>query len=171
MNSLFDLTGKVRSRDGGSTGLGAEMSVALPEGGPTFPRRPGCFVRDRKAIKSLGRQSMVIVADLLKRESPQAIISKVVDKFGCVDILINNAGIIRRTPALDFTEKDWDEVMSINARAVFYHVSACRQGNDETETGQNHQIASLAQLSKVAPGTVVCREQSGGCSNDQGARE
>ncbi len=52
------------------------------------------------------------------------IVEKTISTFGKVDILVNNAGIIRRTPAIDFSEKDWDEVMTLNAKTVFFFSQA-----------------------------------------------
>jgi 2-deoxy-D-gluconate 3-dehydrogenase len=153
MNSLFDLTGKVAVVTGGSTGLGAGMSLGLAEAGAevVLVDRVASTETERQ-IKALGRQSLVVVADLSKRESPQEIIKTVIDKFGRVDILINNAGIIRRTPAVDFSEKDWDEVMMINSRSAFF---MCQLAGREMMKQKRGKIINVASLLSFQGGILV----------------
>jgi 2-dehydro-3-deoxy-D-gluconate 5-dehydrogenase len=153
MNTPFDLTGKVAVVTGGSTGLGSGMSLGLAEAGADV------VLVDRVAsteteqlIKALGRQSMVVVADLLKRQSPQEIIKKVLGKFGRIDILINNAGIIRRTPAVDFSETDWDEVMVINSRSAFF---MCQLAGREMIKQKRGKIINIASLLTFQGGILV----------------
>jgi 2-dehydro-3-deoxy-D-gluconate 5-dehydrogenase len=153
MTSLFDLAGKVAVVTGGSTGLGAGMSLGLAEAGAdiVLVDRVASSETEQK-IKSLGRQSMVVVADLLKRESPHEIIKKAIDRFGKIDILINNAGIIRRTPAVDFSETDWDEVMMINSRAAFF---MCQLAGREMMKQKKGKIINIASLLSFQGGILV----------------
>ena len=62
---------------------------------------------------------MSIRADLADRTSVATIVDETVERLGGIDILVNNAGIIRRAPLVEFTEKDWDDVMDVNLRSVF----------------------------------------------------
>ena len=71
-------------------------------------------------IKAMGRKAISLVADLMTIKPIQSIMDETIRTFGKVDILINNAGIIRRTPAIEFSEKDWDDVMAINSKTVFF---------------------------------------------------
>jgi len=153
MNSLFDLTGKVAIVTGGSTGLGAGMSLGLAEAGADVVLVDRVSSSETELeIKTMGRQSMVIVADLLKRESPGEIMKKVIERFGKIDILINNAGIIRRTPAADFSETDWDEVMTINARSVFF---MCQLAGREMLKQKRGKIINVASLLSFQGGILV----------------
>jgi len=153
MEPLFDLTGKIAVVTGGSTGLGAGMSLGLAEAGAdvVLVDRVASSETER-SIQSLGRKTMVIVSDLLKRESPGEIIKSVIDKFGRIDILINNAGIIRRTPAVDFSETDWDEVMTINARTVFF---MCQLAGREMLKQKRGKIINIASLLSFQGGILV----------------
>ena len=153
MNSLFDLTDKIAVVTGGSTGLGAGMSLGLAESGAHVALVDRVASSDtEQKIKAFGRKSMVIVADLSKRESPHEIITKVIDKFGKIDILINNAGIIRRTPAVDFSEADWDEVMMINARSAFF---MCQLAGREMMKRKRGKIINIASLLSFQGGILV----------------
>ena len=153
MNSLFDLSGKIAVVTGGSTGLGAGMSLGLAEAGADVvlvDRVPSS--ETEQEIKKLGRRSKVIVADLLKRESPGEIMKTVLSEFGKIDILINNAGIIRRTPAVDFSETDWDEVMAINSRTVFF---MCQLAGREMLKQKHGKIINVASLLSFQGGILV----------------
>ena len=81
--------------------------------------------------------------NLMKMESIQILVEKTIAMFGKIDILVNNAGIIRRTPAIDFSEKDWDEVMQINSKTVFFLSQACARDMMKRKYGKIINIASL----------------------------
>ncbi|WP_255432649.1 SDR family NAD(P)-dependent oxidoreductase, partial [Citrobacter sp. TBCS-14] len=66
------------------------------------------------------RRFIAIQADLSQQEALSGIVTQTVAAFGRVDILVNNAGTIRRQDALDFSEKDWDDVMNLNLKSVFF---------------------------------------------------
>ena len=79
----------------------------------------------------------------MKMESIQILVQKSISTFGKVDILINNAGIIRRTPAIDFSEKDWDDVMQINSKTVFFLCQAFARDMMKRKYGKIINISSL----------------------------
>ena len=125
MNNRFDLLGKTAIVTGGSTGLGAGMAVGLAEAGAdiVLVDRTGCS-ETAEQVRAVGRKVINIVADLSTIAPIETIMRQTLEEFGKVDILVNNAGIIRRTPAIDFSEKDWDEVMAINTKTVFFFCQA-----------------------------------------------
>jgi 2-deoxy-D-gluconate 3-dehydrogenase len=94
-------------------------------------------------VRSLGRKSLAVTADLMSIESIPSIVQKTVEAFGKVDILINNAGTIRRTPAIDYSEKDWDDVMAVNAKTVFFFSQAVARDMMKRKSGKIINIASL----------------------------
>jgi 2-dehydro-3-deoxy-D-gluconate 5-dehydrogenase len=144
MKNSFDLTGKVAIVTGGFQGLGRGMAIGLAEAGADV------VLVDRQealetagVIQSLGRKTLTIAADLMSIEPIPAIVQKTVDAFGKVDILINNAGTIRRTPAIDYSEKDWDEVMAVNSKTVFFFSQAVGRDMMKRKSGKIINIASL----------------------------
>lgn len=144
MKSLFDLSGKTAIVTGAGTGLGQGMAIGLAEAGADV------VLVDRRehgetphAIRALGRRTLPLVADLMDMSSISRIVEQTVREFGKVDILVNNAGIIRRTPAIDFTEQDWDDVMQINAKAVFFLSQAVARDMMKRNAGKIINIASL----------------------------
>ena len=117
----FDLTGKTAIVTGSSTGLGRAMALGLARSGAdivgVYNSTPPANSRD---IEDLGRRFISIKADLSDINSAGLIVEKAVEAFGNIDILVNNAGTIRRNEALTFSEKDWDDVMNINLKTVFF---------------------------------------------------
>ena len=144
MNNLFDLKGKTAIVTGGSTGLGRGMSLGLATAGADIllvDHAPSNETLNE--ISSLGRKTEQLVINLLEEGAAQTVVDNALELFGKIDILINNAGIIRRTPAIDFSEKDWDEVMNLNSRVVFFLSQAVAKEMMKQKYGKIINIASL----------------------------
>jgi len=142
---MFKLDGKVAIVTGSSTGLGQGISIALAEAGADvvgvdYVESP----ETKKIIEGLGRRYLEVVANLLTIKAIPDILAKTLKTFGRLDILVNNAGIIRRSDAIDFSEKDWDEVMDINSKTVFFlSQAAARQFMAQGSGGKIISIASM----------------------------
>jgi 2-deoxy-D-gluconate 3-dehydrogenase len=147
MNILdkFSLEGKVAIVTGASTGLGQGISLGLASAGANIVGVDYVEMPEtEEKVKALGKDFIGITANLLSIEPVQGIIDQAVAKFGKVDILINNAGIIRRCDAIDFTEKDWDDVMNINNKTVFFFSqAAAKQFIKQNSGGKIINIASM----------------------------
>ncbi len=74
----------------------------------------------KELIEKEGSKFVGITANLLSTQPIKGIVETAVKEFGHIDILVNNAGIIRREDALEFSEKDWDDVMNINIKTLFF---------------------------------------------------
>ncbi|HTY00403.1 MAG TPA: 2-dehydro-3-deoxy-D-gluconate 5-dehydrogenase KduD [Bacteroidota bacterium] len=144
MTTLFDLSGKSAIVTGGSTGLGRGMALALASAGAdlVLVDHVTCDAVAQE-IRALGRKAAVLTADLLDMASLDRVIDAALAANGKIDILINNAGIIRRTPAIDFSEKDWDEVMTLNAKTVFFLSQKAARDMMKRHYGKIINIASL----------------------------
>lgn len=94
-------------------------------------------------IRNLGCKSVAIQADLGSIEPIPAIINAALENFGKLDILINCAGIIRRAPAAHFSEKDWDDVMNVNLKSLFFLCQAAAREMMKQKKGKIVNIASL----------------------------
>ena len=117
----FKLDGKVAIVTGAGRGLGQGIAFGLAEAGADIA---GVDVVEQSETKSgvekRGRRCAIIQADLSKGECVPLIVEATLAAFGHIDILFNNAGIIRRAPLTDFSEKDWDDVININLRTLFF---------------------------------------------------
>ncbi len=120
---LFKLDGKVALVTGAAQGLGQGMALALAEAGADIASldRVGCE-GTCESVRALGRKYCESVVDLRAAsvDDLRTVVARIVNELGRIDILVNNAGTIRRTPAIDFSEADWDDVLQINLKAAFF---------------------------------------------------
>ena len=141
----FNLGGKVAIVTGSSTGLGEGMAYGLAEAGADIA---GVYNNDlpknQKKIEALGRRFLGIQADLSNIAIVADIVKKTVEAFGRLDILVNNAGIIIRNKSVNFTEQQWDDVVNINLKSLFFlSQAAARQFISQKTSGKIINIASL----------------------------
>ena len=144
---LFRLDGKVALVTGASRGLGQGMAVGLAEAGADIAgldRTPDCNETCAQ-VEALGRRYFNLSIDLLNAtpEDLTRAVEQVVEGLGRLDILVNNAGIIRRAPALEYTVADWDEVININLRALFFLSQAAGRVMAAQGSGKIINVASM----------------------------
>ena len=141
----FSLQGKVAVVTGCDTGLGQGMALGLAEAGCDIVGIN--IVEPQETIErvtALGRRFLSLTADLRKIDAIPELLDRAVAEFGKIDILVNNAGLIRREDAINFSEQDWDDVMNLNIKSVFFMSQAAAkhfiaQGNG----GKIINIASM----------------------------
>ena len=150
----FSLAGKVAIVTGSSTGLGEGMAYGLAEAGADIV---GIYNKNlpanKKKIETMGRRFLGIPADLSSVAPVDDIINKTVETFGRLDILVNNAGIIRRNKSIDFTEEDWDDVMNVNLKTLFFLSQAAARQFIRQETGG--KIINIASMLSFQGGILV----------------
>ena len=119
--SKFDLSGKVALVTGCNTGLGQGMAIALAQAGADIV---GVNISDAAetahSVQQAGRRFHPLMANLGDMSAIPHVVEGAIAAFGKVDVLVNNAGIIRREDAINFSEKDWDDVMDLNLKSVFF---------------------------------------------------
>lgn len=145
MSNPFDLTGKVALVTGGNVGLGQGIALALAEAGADIVSVALSESDDTVAkVQALGRRAASISADLTSIEPVERVVQEALAAMGRIDILVNNAGLIRRADAVDFTEADWDLVMNINLKTVFFMSQAvARLFIKQGDGGKIINIASM----------------------------
>jgi 2-deoxy-D-gluconate 3-dehydrogenase len=125
MAADFRLDGRCAIVTGAGRGLGQAIAVALAHAGADVA---GVFVTDiaetRSRVEATGRRFAAIRQDLRGPDAARRAVEDAAGKLGRLDILINNAGIIRRADAIDFTESDWDDVIDVNLKSVFFLAQA-----------------------------------------------
>jgi 2-deoxy-D-gluconate 3-dehydrogenase len=154
VSALFDLHGKCAIVTGASKGLGRAIALALAGAGADVvgvDRTPEDETAEE--VRRLGRRFHVIQADLSDAACIPDIVAEAGRTHGAVDILVNNAGTIRRRPAEDFTEADWDEVMNVNLRSVFFLCQAA--GRAMLRTGNGGKIINIASMLSYQGGFTV----------------
>jgi len=144
MSTPFDLSGRVAVVTGANTGLGQGMAIGLAEAGADIVavgRSPAD--ETGAAVERLRRRFAFVSADLSQPSTASGVIDRAVSALGAVDILINNAGIIRRCDSIDFSEADWDAVMDTNLKTVFFLCQAAARAMIPRGGGKIINIASM----------------------------
>jgi len=150
----FKLEGKVALVTGASRGLGRALALALAQAGADL------FVTDIsdsselvRTVRGLGRRCERTAADLADPSVPPKIPQACVGTLGRLDIVVNNAGIIRRAPLLEFTEKDWDDVLAVNLKSIFLLSQAAAR--IMVKQGEGGRIINIASLLSFQGGILV----------------
>jgi 2-dehydro-3-deoxy-D-gluconate 5-dehydrogenase len=153
---VFRLDGKVALVTGASRGLGAAMAVALANAGAEMALHASERAAAATAAtiaQTCGRRTEVLTADLADRGAADRLMAEAIARFGKLDILINNAGIIRRQPAADHSDEYWDSVLEVNLSSLF---RLCRAaGRHLIERGQGGKIINVASLLSFQGGINV----------------
>ena len=156
----FKLDGKVALVTGAARGLGQGMAVGLAEAGADIVGIDvlSPLTETRSLIEGAGRRFVEVKADLSSTEDIERILDTARTELGGFDILVNNAGIIRRHPAHEFPPEDWDLVMNINLRSLFFLTQAFGKGLIEAKRpGKVINVCSMLSYSGgilVAPYTA-----------------
>ncbi len=150
----FSLKGRCAIVTGASRGLGQAMALALAEAGADIMAVDviDCSAT-QSAIRGLDRKCETLQIDLTGADAPGQVVGSTIAALGRLDILVNNAGIIRRAPFLEFSEKDWDDVMNLNIKAIFrLSQSAARE---MVKQGTGGKIVSVASMLSFQGGIRV----------------
>lgn len=142
---FFRLDGKVAIVTGGNTGLGQGYAVALAKAGADlFIVTHGTNWNETKElIEKEGRKVTFFQADLEQKESINNIVNGCLDEYGKIDILVNNAGTIRRSPLLEYTEKDWSDVIDLNLNSLYFLSQEVAKVMAEQRSGKIINVASM----------------------------
>jgi 2-dehydro-3-deoxy-D-gluconate 5-dehydrogenase len=142
--TAFSLAGRVALVSGANAGIGQGIAVALAAAGADIAA-VGRSAPDEtgERVRAAGRRFIAIQADLDSAQRSQQIVQEVTGELGALDILVNNAGIIRRSEALDFSAADWDAVLNLNLKTVFFLAQAAARGMVARGRGKIINIASM----------------------------
>lgn len=151
---MFSLQGKVAIVTGANTGLGQGMAIALAEAGADLAlvgrSAPSETV---EKVEATGRRAHVIMADLGSLEPIDTIVAETKANLGSPDILVNNAGIIKRNDSINFTVEEWDSVMNINVRSLFFLSQAVAR--EMIAAGNGGKIINIASMLSYQGGIRV----------------
>lgn len=150
------LKGKVGLVTGGGRGLGRAMALGLAQAGAdvaVVSRTPAELEEVVKGIESLGRRGLAIVGDVSVPSEARRIVREVVEHFSRLDILVNAAGVNRRIPSLEVKEDDWDWIVGVNLKGVFFMCQAAGEVMVRQRGGSIINVASV--LSEVGIPTLA----------------
>jgi 3-oxoacyl-[acyl-carrier protein] reductase len=141
-----NLEGKVALVTGGARGIGKAICDRLADEGAKLAIVDimlDVAEETAKEFRSQGVEAAAFAANVAKVEDAEATVKAVLDKFGCIDILINNAGITRDTLIMRMTEADWDAVIAVNLKGTFNFIKACTRPMMKQRSGKIVNIASV----------------------------
>jgi 2-deoxy-D-gluconate 3-dehydrogenase len=151
----FKLNDRTALVTGAAAGLGAAIAIGLSEAGA----RVACHGNTRSPdetcdrIKTTGGEAFSVIGDLSKSATARNLVEQTLDHFKSLDILINNAGTIRRSPAIDYSEDDWTAVLEVNLNSVFRLCQLAGKHMIDGERGG--KIVNIASLLSFQGGITV----------------
>jgi NAD(P)-dependent dehydrogenase (short-subunit alcohol dehydrogenase family) len=155
--TLFDLTGKVVIVTGAGRGLGRSIAIGLAEHGAdvvVLSRTLAQCEDTAKAIQALGRRALALRVDTSKKADVDRMVGRVMEGWGRIDGLVNNAGIDNIKPAVDYTEEEFDAILDINLKGYFLCAQAVGRQMIAQRSGSivmNSSIAGSIGVSLLVP--------------------
>jgi NAD(P)-dependent dehydrogenase (short-subunit alcohol dehydrogenase family) len=146
-NRGLDLTSKTAVVIGGTSGIGHTLALGLAQAGADVVatgRREDLVRSVTKEVEALGRKSLAVPTDVGDRSSVEALHSAVCAEFGHVDILLNAAGITRRTPSVDVSENEWNQIFDTNLTGTLRACQVFGRKMIERKSGRIINIASIS---------------------------
>jgi 2-deoxy-D-gluconate 3-dehydrogenase len=158
--------GKVAVVTGSGTGLGKSIAFALAEAGAgvivtELPSRMKDAKRTAKLIQEAGHNALTVSLDVTSLKSIQRMVDKAIQSFGQIDILVNNAGINIPKLALEVTEEDWDRILSVNLKGVFFCSQAVAREMVRRRSGKIINIASQNGVIGYYERAAYCSSKAG----------
>ncbi|MGD0891782.1 MAG: glucose 1-dehydrogenase [Terracidiphilus sp.] len=155
-SQILNLDGKVAVVTGGTSGIGRALSLGLADAGADVvatARRQQQVDETASEIEARGRQTLRVTSDVCDRSSLEALLAATLDRFGKVDILVNCAGKIKRTPTLTLPEEEWTDILNTNLTGTLRACQVFGKPMLDRGYGRIVNIASLnsfVALSEVA---------------------
>ncbi len=151
---------------GAGSGIGRAIAIAVAEVGADVavcevPQKMGALEEVCEAIEGLDQRALPLALQLPDLESIEAAVSRVIDTYGRVDILVNNAGVNIPRDALEVTEADWDKVLDVNLKGLFFMSQCVARSMIETGGGKIVNIASQNGVVGYYKRAAYCSSKAG----------
>lgn len=154
MLEMFSIEGKTAIVTGASKGIGKQICIALASAGANIVGVSQTSMEEtKKEVEKEGRKFVEIKADLRSTEKLDEIIEITIKEFGKIDILVNNAGMIRRDDAINYSEEDWDDIINLNQRTLFFLTQKVAKEFIKQKTGG--KIINIASMLSFQGGIRV----------------
>jgi NAD(P)-dependent dehydrogenase (short-subunit alcohol dehydrogenase family) len=154
VSELFSLKGKVAIVTGGGRGLGEQIAVGFAEAGANVvvcSRRVEACEEVSQKLKEIGVESLALKCDITNPEDVKNVVDQTVEKFGRIDILVNNSGASWGAPAEEMPLEAWQKVMNVNVTGTFLMSQTAGKVMLEQGSGKIINIASVAGLKGSNP--------------------
>jgi 2-deoxy-D-gluconate 3-dehydrogenase len=176
---MFDLSGRVALVIGASRGIGHAIATGLGEAGASVAlcsRKEADLLTVAEEIRALGGGAEIFAADVSRMAEIQTLVRDVLARLGQIDILVNVAGVNRRKPSTEITEEDWDSVLNLDLKGLFFASQAVgrywietRRFAPENNRGKGKiiNIGSIAGEMGHSPCCSLRGEQTGRGRSDE----
>ncbi|WP_102693641.1 SDR family oxidoreductase [Rummeliibacillus pycnus] len=151
---LFSLHGKTAIVTGGGRGLGVQIAKGFAEAGANVvlcSRKVETCEEVAQELTKLGIQAIGVACDVTKQEDVNRLVNTVIEKFGRIDILVNNSGATWGTPAIEMPLEAWQKVIDVNLTGTFLMSQAVGRQMIKQQSGKIINIASVAGLGGTHP--------------------
>jgi NAD(P)-dependent dehydrogenase (short-subunit alcohol dehydrogenase family) len=158
------LEGRTAIVTGAGHGIGRATVLALARAGAHVAAvdiDPAAAKAAAEAVAALGRRSLALDADVGDLDAIDGLVRRVVETFGGVDVLVNNAGVTRRADIMDLTEADWDRIMRVNGKGVFFCLQRVAREMIPRRRGVIVNIASIAGKGYVGTSNAIYAASKG----------
>ena len=152
------LEGKIALITGGGTGIGKAITLEYAREGADVAvssRNIKNLEAVCKEVEDMGRRSLAVASDVCIKKQVDSMVSAVIEKFGRIDILVNNSGTSRMMPIIEFTENDWDTVIDTNMKGVFLCTQAVARHMVKQKYGKIINISSTSALGAIVNGQAA----------------
>jgi NADP-dependent 3-hydroxy acid dehydrogenase YdfG len=153
-----NIAGKVIVITGASSGIGEDAALLLAQHGAKIvlgARRKDRLDALAEKIAALGAEAVAFSIDVTKRSQVESLVQGAIERFGGVDVIVNNAGIMPIAPIADLKVEEWDRQIDVNLKGVLYGVAAALPQMRKQKRGHIINIASVIGIKVFAPGGVV----------------
>ncbi|ALC83036.1 MULTISPECIES: SDR family NAD(P)-dependent oxidoreductase [Bacillus] len=165
MEANFNLNGKVALITGAGRGIGRTLAEGLANAGANVVLVARTLEELEQAAAEItnhsGKETLAMVCDVTDSDSVQETVNQAMNRFGQIDILINNAGTSVRETAFNISEDDWEKVMNVNFKSVFLMSKAVGKHMAEQKYGRIVNVASVASSLSLSSGTPYGPSKAG----------
>jgi NAD(P)-dependent dehydrogenase (short-subunit alcohol dehydrogenase family) len=154
VKDLFDLTGKTAIVTGGGRGLGEQIAIGFAEAGANVvvcSRKLESCQEVSQKLNKLGAESFALKCDITNPEDVRKVVEKTVERFGRIDILVNNSGATWGAPVEEMPLEAWQKVINVNVTGTFIMSQTVGKVMLEQQSGKIINIASVAGLNGSSP--------------------
>lgn len=164
MYPSFDLNGKIAVITGASMGIGYGLAKALAHAGATVvvtARNMSKLEQLCEEIRQEGGKAYAVALDVTDVPQIQSVMNQIAKDHGRIDILVNNAGLGYNHPATEVTEADWDQMMDVNLKGLFFCCQAAGRIMLEQGYGRIVNMSSQASVVGIRDHAVYCATKGG----------
>lgn len=154
-----NIEGKVVVITGGSSGLGAATARHLAACGAKIVLGARREERLRELVKELtdkGAEAISLKTDVTDQDQVKKLVDTAVEKFGQIDVMLNNAGLMQQSPLEAFKVEEWDNMIDVNIKGVLYGIAAALPHMKKQKSGQMINVSSVAGHKVTPAGVVYC---------------